>query len=337
MRGRREGSTLAPQRPATSRRSSNGSLNGRRLSNSSRGNGSRKQSTSSGDGSPQRSRGSSQLDTSHLEGRHASGEPDVFVDIHKVKVDEIYVDAEQLEAHLALHAKLADFLQVDAGIHVSLGKVEVDIQGADLEAQLKVRLENLYDILDRALSTLDRNPDILKGLVKPVDDTVGQAGQASEPLDAATEHAEGDQRERAEGGGTGSEAQSSATQGSPSRGASRPKRPTKRGQKRGSAGASKGTSRRSSPKTPGSRPKRQTKRGQERGSAGGSKGPSAKKESSRRSPPKTNRSRLYLRGRDRASRRKVGNGDKVNKGGVTGRVANLNHALRNLLGRKKSY
>ena len=117
-----------------------------------------------------------QMSSQQLEGREPAHEPDVFVDIRKVKVDEIYVDVEQLEAHLALRAKLANLLQVVAGVHVHLGKVEVDVSGVEAEALLKVRLENLYDILDRALTTLDRNPEILESLVKTVDDTVACMG-----------------------------------------------------------------------------------------------------------------------------------------------------------------
>ena len=117
-----------------------------------------------------------QMSSQQLEGREPAHEPDVFVDIRKVKIDEIYVDVEQLEAHLALRARLANLLQVVAGVHVHLGKVEVDISGVEAEALLKVRLENLYDILDRALTTLDRNPEILESLVKTVDDTVGSIG-----------------------------------------------------------------------------------------------------------------------------------------------------------------
>jgi len=127
-----------------------------------------------------RARGAQKLDSEHLEGRDPSHDPDVFVDISKCKVDEIYVDVEHLEAHLALRAKLANLLQVVAGVHVSLGKVEVDIKGMEAEARLKVRLENLYDILDRALTTLDRNPEILEGLVHTLDDTVGDIGQLGE-------------------------------------------------------------------------------------------------------------------------------------------------------------
>src|SRR5215218_2803701 len=127
-----------------------------------------------------RAKDASKLSSDQLEGREPSHEPDVFIDIRKVKVDEVYVDVEQLEAHLALRAKLANLLQVVAGVHISLGKVEVDISGVEAEALLKVRLENLYDILDRALTTLDRNPEILESLVKTVDDTVGSVGDLGE-------------------------------------------------------------------------------------------------------------------------------------------------------------
>jgi hypothetical protein len=112
-----------------------------------------------------------------LHGREPSREPDVFIDIQKVKVDEVYVDVEQLEAHLALRAKLANLLQVVAGVHVHLGKVVVDVKGVEAQVLLKVRLENLYDILDRALTTLDENPKILEGLVNTVDDTLGSIGE----------------------------------------------------------------------------------------------------------------------------------------------------------------
>src|SRR5512133_4200375 len=134
-------------------------------------------SRSGGRNAVSRAKDASRLSSQQLEGREPSHDPDVFVDIEKVNVDEIYVDVEQLEAHLALRAKLANLLQVVAGVHVHLGKVEVDIKGVEVQARLKVRLENLYDILDRALTTLDRNPEILDSLAKTLDDTVGDVGE----------------------------------------------------------------------------------------------------------------------------------------------------------------
>src|SRR4026208_534022 len=76
---------------------------------------------------------SNKLSSDQLEGREPSHEPDVFIDIRKVKVDEVYVDVEHLEAHLALRAKLAHLLQVVAGGHGHRGKGEAD--GSGVEAQ----------------------------------------------------------------------------------------------------------------------------------------------------------------------------------------------------------
>jgi hypothetical protein len=107
-------------------------------------------------------------------------EPDVLLDISKLKVDEVYLDVEHLEAHLALQARLANLLQLVAGAHVHIGKVEVDIKGVEAEARLEVKLENLRDILDRALTTLDRHPEILEGVVGTIDDALANIGQIGE-------------------------------------------------------------------------------------------------------------------------------------------------------------
>jgi hypothetical protein len=141
-------------------------------------NGSR--SKSEGKSAVSRAKDTSQMSTEELEGRQPSGEPDVLIDIRKVKVDEIYVDVEKLEAQLALFAKVGDLLQVMAGVHVSLGKVEVDIKGVEVEAKMTVRLEQLYDILDRALTTLDRNPQILESVAKTVDNAVDNVSDLGE-------------------------------------------------------------------------------------------------------------------------------------------------------------
>ena len=115
-----------------------------------------------------------------LRGRQPSPEPDVFMDVPSVKVEEIYLDVEGLDAHLSLRTKLANLVQLVAGVHVHCGKVELDIKGVDAQAMLKVRLENLYDILDRALTTIDRNPQILEALLKTVDTAVDDIGQTAQ-------------------------------------------------------------------------------------------------------------------------------------------------------------
>jgi hypothetical protein len=125
------------------------------------------------------------------QGRGPDLEPDVFLDVPRVHVGEIYFDVEDLDAHLSLRAKVANLVQILAGVHVSLGKVELDIKGVDAEAMLKVRLENVYDILDRVMTSFDRNPEALQALLNTVSnavDDIGQVGQqALGPGGAATE------------------------------------------------------------------------------------------------------------------------------------------------------
>jgi hypothetical protein len=115
-----------------------------------------------------------------MQGRNPSGEPDVFLDVPKAHVDEIYFDLEDLEAQLSLRSQVGNLVQITAGVDVYLGKVELDIKDVDVVALFKVRLENLYDILDRVFTTLDRNPEVLQALLKTVNKTVDDVGQTAQ-------------------------------------------------------------------------------------------------------------------------------------------------------------
>ena len=141
--------------------------------------------------------------------RTSTDKPDVFLHVPDVHVGEIYLDVEDLDAHLSLQARLANLVQLVAGVHVHIGKVELDIKDVGAEAVLKVRLENLADILDRALTTVDSNPEILQGLLDTAGSVVGgvtdAAGKAVQPGGAASELAEGAGQvgKQALGGGNG--------------------------------------------------------------------------------------------------------------------------------------
>jgi hypothetical protein len=65
------------------------------------------------------------------------------------------------------------------------------LKDVEAEAELKVRLENTYNILDRTLTTLDENPKILEGVVDTAGSAVEQTGkigeQATKPGGAVSE------------------------------------------------------------------------------------------------------------------------------------------------------
>ncbi|MEV7986453.1 hypothetical protein [Micromonospora sp. NPDC085948] len=107
-------------------------------------------------------------------------DPDVLLDIPKVSVDSIRVAVDGLDADLSLRARVANLIQVDAGVRVRLNSGELDINGVHAEAQLRVRLEQLTTILGRALDTLDHNPQIIEALARTAGTTLDGVDRAAQ-------------------------------------------------------------------------------------------------------------------------------------------------------------
>ncbi len=110
------------------------------------------------------------------EGRSAADEPDVLLDVPQLKVDEIGLEVEDLQARVSLDAGVGDLVRLSVGADVHLGRVKLDIKGVEAQALLKVRLEKVLAILDRALATVDGNPEVLRSLARTADDTMDRAG-----------------------------------------------------------------------------------------------------------------------------------------------------------------
>lgn len=105
-----------------------------------------------------------------------SAEPDVLLDVPNLKVEEITVEVDNLQARLNLEARLANLLHLNAGVEASIDKVKITIKGVEAQVLLKVRLDNVKEIIDRTLTTIDRNPEILERLLTTVDNTVDTVG-----------------------------------------------------------------------------------------------------------------------------------------------------------------
>ncbi len=104
-------------------------------------------------------------------------EPDVIVDVPIVKVDEIHFELDDLEARVALHAKVLDLVELNVGVMVTLGKVELNIKGVEAQALLRARLDHVTAIIDRVLTTLDRNPELLESIGKSLESVGEGAGE----------------------------------------------------------------------------------------------------------------------------------------------------------------
>jgi hypothetical protein len=102
--------------------------------------------------------------------------PDVLLDIPNLSVDEIKLDVQNLQAHVSLDARVANLVKITAGVDASIDKVNLEITGVKASVLLIVRLENVRDILNKTLETLDKNPQLVERLLQTVDNTVGTVG-----------------------------------------------------------------------------------------------------------------------------------------------------------------
>lgn len=120
------------------------------------------------------------------------GDPDVLLDVPVIKVDSIHLQVDDLDARVALRAKVLDLVNLNAGVDAHLGKLRIDIKGVEAQALLKVRLDRVAAIVDRVLTTIDRNPELVKSL-----------GRTAEQVGRGTGHALGETGEAVEEIGEG--------------------------------------------------------------------------------------------------------------------------------------
>ena len=148
----------------------------------------------------------------HGRGGEPSAEPDVLLDVPQLRVEEIILEVEDLRAHVSVQADVLNLLRLSVGADVQLGGVHLEIKGVEAQALLKVRLDKVAEIINRVLSTIDRNPEIVDQIVGPlgaaaselegtvgrsVDEVAGAVGSAAPDLDRSVAEMIG---EPAEGG-----------------------------------------------------------------------------------------------------------------------------------------
>ena len=105
--------------------------------------------------------------------------PDVLLDAPVVSIKDLNFELDDLRAKVSLFAKVLDLVELSAGIDAYLGKVKLTIESVDVQALLKVRLDNVTAILDRVLTTIDRNPQIVQELTSGVGSAVEDVGEGA--------------------------------------------------------------------------------------------------------------------------------------------------------------
>jgi len=123
--------------------------------------------------------GGSQAIANPVRPQTSSKDPDVLLNVPNLSVQSIDLQVDNLKARLNLDAKLANLLSLTAGVDASIDKVKLVIKGVKASVELRVRLDNVAYIIDRTLTTIDRNPQIIERLLSTVDSTVGTVGSVA--------------------------------------------------------------------------------------------------------------------------------------------------------------
>jgi hypothetical protein len=123
-----------------------------------------------------------------------TGPPDVLLDVPELRVDRIHLEVDDLDAHVALKARVLNLVKINVGLDVHLSMLKLDISGVVAELVFKARLDHVTAIVDRLMTSLDRNPELVKGLSRAVSDIGAGAGEAIDKTgDAAKDIGKGAQ------------------------------------------------------------------------------------------------------------------------------------------------
>jgi hypothetical protein len=133
------------------------------------------------------------------EERERAGPPDVLLDVPELRVGLIHLELDDLDAHVAVKANVLNLIKLNVGIDVHLKQIKLDIKDVEAEVVLKARLDHVTAIVDRLMTSLDRNPELIDGLsraVKQVGEGAGAAvdksGEAVKEVGAGAGSAVGD-------------------------------------------------------------------------------------------------------------------------------------------------
>jgi hypothetical protein len=108
--------------------------------------------------------------------------PDVLLDAPVVSLKDLDFEVLDLRAKINLFTKVLNLVELSVGIDTYLNKVKLTIESVDVQALLKVRLDNVTAILDRVLTTIDRNPQMVQEIANGVGSAVEDVGKGSGEL-----------------------------------------------------------------------------------------------------------------------------------------------------------
>lgn len=107
----------------------------------------------------------------------AGAPPDVLLQVPTLAVKRIELDVDDLTADINLNAQVANLVTVNAGVALSVNKVNLTITDIGAELELVVRLGHLTEIVNRVFQSLDLNPLLIatiNNVTSILDNVIGQ-------------------------------------------------------------------------------------------------------------------------------------------------------------------
>ncbi|HET7232051.1 MAG TPA: hypothetical protein VFJ16_18740 [Longimicrobium sp.] len=104
---------------------------------------------------------------------------DVVVSVPRLCVERINLEVDNLQARVALNARVANLVSVQAGADVSIAQVSVGVRGVRAEVLLLVDLDNVAAVIERTLQFVDNHPEIVSQLTGTLNNTVNTVGSVA--------------------------------------------------------------------------------------------------------------------------------------------------------------
>ncbi len=98
---------------------------------------------------------------------------DIVLEVPQLSLEELRLKVENLRARVSLQAELADKVKINVGVDAYVDNVDLELKGLEAQLLLKANLDNVRDILSRALESLDSNPAILDSHAQTGSDSGG--------------------------------------------------------------------------------------------------------------------------------------------------------------------
>lgn len=129
-------------------------------------------------------------------GQDTTETSDIVLEVPQLSLEELRLKVENLRARVSLQAELADKVKINVGVDAYVDNVDLELKGLEAQVLLKANLDNVRDILSRALESLDNNPGILDSHAQTGSDSGGSLDGVAEYMpDGEPQQTQGESEE----------------------------------------------------------------------------------------------------------------------------------------------